>query len=161
MRFLTLAFAVVVGLFVSGCSTGQAQKKETDVLRNRVSQLESEIGLRERRQREVEAELLRQQELNQALEAKLRDKQEAAPSIGEAPIAPGKLSVTAVRQIQTALAHAGYDPGSIDGKMGQKTQTAVKAFQRANGLSPDGKVGNKTWSKLARYVPRETKGSQK
>jgi len=56
------------------------------------------------------------------------------------------------RQIQTALKNAGYDPGTIDGKLGPKTKKAIKDFQAANGLKADGKVGPKTWAKLSTYL---------
>ncbi|MDD5424206.1 MAG: peptidoglycan-binding domain-containing protein [Candidatus Omnitrophica bacterium] len=56
------------------------------------------------------------------------------------------------RQVQTALKNAGYDPGTIDGKLGQKSKKAIKDFQAANGLKADGKVGPKTWSKLSAYL---------
>ncbi|MFA5148757.1 MAG: peptidoglycan-binding domain-containing protein [Candidatus Omnitrophota bacterium] len=56
------------------------------------------------------------------------------------------------RQVQTALKNAGYDPGTIDGKLGQKSKKAIKDFQAANGLKADGKVGPKTWSKLSTYL---------
>lgn len=56
------------------------------------------------------------------------------------------------RQIQTALKNAGYDPGAIDGKLGAKTRKATKDFQAANGLKADGKVGQKTWTKLSAYL---------
>lgn len=35
-----------------------------------------------------------------------------------------------------------------DGIFGAITEEAVKEFQRANGLTPDGIVGDKTWAKL-------------
>ncbi|MBM3250308.1 MAG: peptidoglycan-binding protein [Candidatus Omnitrophica bacterium] len=54
--------------------------------------------------------------------------------------------------IQTALKNAGFDPGSIDGKMGPKTKKAVQEFQSANGLDADGKVGPKTWAALSKYL---------
>jgi peptidoglycan hydrolase-like protein with peptidoglycan-binding domain len=60
------------------------------------------------------------------------------------------------RQIQTALKNAGYDPGTIDGKLGQKSKKAIKDFQTANGLKADGKVGPKTWSKLSTYLSLNT-----
>jgi len=53
-----------------------------------------------------------------------------------------------VRDIQQALADAGYDPGPIDGIRGRKTIEAIKAFQEANGLTPDGIVGPLTIAKL-------------
>ena len=40
-----------------------------------------------------------------------------------------------------------------DGIFGAITEEAVKAFQKANGLTPDGIVGEKTWAKL---VPQES-----
>lgn len=47
-----------------------------------------------------------------------------------------------VKKLQTKL---GVDP---IGKFGPKTDTAVKAWQSANGLTPDGVVGPSTWAKL-------------
>lgn len=37
---------------------------------------------------------------------------------------------------------------TADGSFGPKTEAAVKAFQTKNGLTPDGIVGDGTWSKL-------------
>ncbi len=54
----------------------------------------------------------------------------------------------AVRTVQRKLKELGYYTGSIDGDFGEATEKAVKAFQKANGLSPDGKVGEKTLKKL-------------
>jgi len=51
----------------------------------------------------------------------------------------------AVRQLQQALKAVGYDPGAIDGDFGSRTETAVKAFQKAQGIAPDGVVGDITW----------------
>lgn len=36
----------------------------------------------------------------------------------------------------------------VDGNFGTRTQTAVKAFQKNNGLTADGIVGKATWNKL-------------
>lgn len=41
-------------------------------------------------------------------------------------------------QIQAALAEAGFDPGPVDGKLGPKTRSAIRAWQRANGYVADG-----------------------
>ncbi len=53
-----------------------------------------------------------------------------------------------VAQIQTALKQLGYDPGPIDGKAGAQTTAAVKKFQTASGLKPDGIVGPVTETAL-------------
>ena len=41
-------------------------------------------------------------------------------------------------EMQTRLTAAGFDAGGVDGKVGPLTIAAVKAFQRATGLIPDG-----------------------
>ncbi len=41
-------------------------------------------------------------------------------------------------ELQTLLTEAGFDAGGADGKVGPKTVAAVRAFQRARGLVPDG-----------------------
>jgi peptidoglycan hydrolase-like protein with peptidoglycan-binding domain len=51
----------------------------------------------------------------------------------------------AVRELQEALKALGYDPGPIDGTFGAPTETAVKAFQQARGITVDGIVGKVTW----------------
>lgn len=53
-----------------------------------------------------------------------------------------------VNQIQTKLKDWGYYSGSVDGVFGSGTETAVKLFQRKNGLSADGKVGPATLAAL-------------
>ncbi|MBU1061392.1 MAG: peptidoglycan-binding protein [Candidatus Omnitrophica bacterium] len=57
-----------------------------------------------------------------------------------------------IKDVQTALKNAGFDPGAIDGKMGPKTRQAIKEFQRTKGLNPDGVVGSRTWAELGKYI---------
>jgi peptidoglycan hydrolase-like protein with peptidoglycan-binding domain len=52
-----------------------------------------------------------------------------------------------VKKLQVKL---GVDP---IGNFGPKTEEAVKAWQRANGLNDDGVVGNDTWNKLMSVTP--------
>lgn len=49
-----------------------------------------------------------------------------------------------VTQIQTRLKRWGYYTGSIDGLYGARTRSAVIAFQKKNGLTPDGIAGAAT-----------------
>ena len=59
-----------------------------------------------------------------------------------------------LKNVQLALRKAGYDPGKIDGMTGKQTHEAVKAFQQALGLTPDGHVGLKTMKALMNYLPQ-------
>jgi peptidoglycan hydrolase-like protein with peptidoglycan-binding domain len=53
-----------------------------------------------------------------------------------------------VRRAQKRLTLAGYDTGGVDGTFGTKTESAVKRFQRDEGLTADGVVGPKTWERI-------------
>src|SRR4051794_7645085 len=53
-----------------------------------------------------------------------------------------------VKQIQQALQAKELYRGPIDGAFGGGTRAAVIAFQRAQNLSVDGRVGNQTWGAL-------------
>lgn len=55
---------------------------------------------------------------------------------------------TQVKVLQFLLNEKGFDCGSADGIWGKKTIAAVKAFQKAKGLTVDGVVGKNTWTKL-------------
>ena len=49
-----------------------------------------------------------------------------------------------VKKIQTKLKEWGYYNGTVDGVYGSGTEKAVKYFQEKNGLTADGKAGQKT-----------------
>lgn len=61
-----------------------------------------------------------------------------------------------VEALQRLLKTHGYGLGSnnpFDGDFGSMTDTAVKLYQRDNGLTEDGIVGEKTWKKLLGVSP--------
>lgn len=66
-----------------------------------------------------------------------------APQANAAVVKVGSTGAT-VRTIQTKLKRWGYYTGSVDGIFGSKTKAAVQYFQRKNGLTADGIVGNAT-----------------
>jgi peptidoglycan hydrolase-like protein with peptidoglycan-binding domain len=59
-----------------------------------------------------------------------------------------------VRDAQIALRDAGYEPGSIDGKMGPRTRAAIRQFQTSRGLPQTGTLDETTQHQLfATYRP--------
>lgn len=53
-----------------------------------------------------------------------------------------------VTRLQKALSALGYDPGSADGKFGEKTENAVKLYQTVRGLTSDGIAGRATLKQI-------------
>jgi peptidoglycan hydrolase-like protein with peptidoglycan-binding domain len=53
-----------------------------------------------------------------------------------------------VKAVQQALKDKGQDPGDIDGRMGPKTQAALREFQQKEGLKATGRVDAETTAKL-------------
>jgi peptidoglycan hydrolase-like protein with peptidoglycan-binding domain len=47
-----------------------------------------------------------------------------------------------VRDVQLELARAGYDPGPLDGILGQATRDAIAQFQADRGLGVSGRIDN-------------------
>ncbi len=71
----------------------------------------------------------------------------------------------AVKRLQQELVARGYDPKGVDGSFGAGCEAAVKQFQKDNGLTVDGKVGQGSLSVLSsrngsylKYNPLETAG---
>jgi peptidoglycan hydrolase-like protein with peptidoglycan-binding domain len=53
-----------------------------------------------------------------------------------------------VQQAQQALKDKGHDPGAIDGIMGPKTESALRDFQTAQGISASGTLDSQTLAAL-------------
>ena len=130
-------------LLVSGCATTRAHKPEAaQDPQQQVTELQNQL-------------LAKDQEIAD-LKYQLESSRGALPvtnfSSGSSD-SSNILRVAGVQgsEVQRALLRAGYDPGPIDGKLGKKTKTAIKAFQKKNGLTADGVIGEKTWSALKAY----------
>ena len=57
---------------------------------------------------------------------------------------------------QAALLKLGYNVGKIDGQLGPKTTRAIKAFQKTQQLSVDGKVTPKLLEQLKIAIERKS-----
>jgi peptidoglycan hydrolase-like protein with peptidoglycan-binding domain len=68
------------------------------------------------------------------------------------PLPPSGPFKPTAKEIQLALKNAGFYSGAVDGKLGPMSTKAVEAFQKANGLTADGKVGPKTWTALSKHL---------
>ena len=59
-----------------------------------------------------------------------------------------QLSQNEVRQIQQKLDQKGFSSGRTDGKLGPETKTALRDFQKKNGLQQTGQPDQQTLAKL-------------
>lgn len=60
----------------------------------------------------------------------------------------GSFNKAYVQEVQSMLKSLGYYTGDITGNIGNKTENAVEAFQKANNLSADGVPGPNTYARL-------------
>ncbi len=134
-------------LFLAGCATARKKDAQLQELQSHVSSLESELEKKEERIKGLEGELA-------SVETKPTMNQgymeTTAPKKAEEP--KGTASRMSAKQVQTALKNAGYYKGPIDGKLGRKTRKAIKAFQKAQGLKADGRIGKRTLLRLKKYL---------
>jgi len=142
--YIVPAFFVI--LAISGCGTVPKKfREEVSGIKGRVETLESRVEGVETKQAQVEQAA---NEQAQALE-EMRTRREARTNIS-IKARPGR-SREEIKKIQTCLRNAGFYTGQIDGIKGRKTRKAIREFQEANGLTPDGIVGKKTWELLNKY----------
>lgn len=73
--------------------------------------------------------------------------------LGKYPILRKNANNEYVKQAQSLLKTLDYYKGEVDGLYDDETIKAVKAYQKAVGLTADGKVGPKTWAKLLNLDP--------
>lgn len=126
--------AVIALVLLGGCATARSAKDlEIQGLKNQVSVLEAQIQDKDQLIEDLQTSLVKQQKTSTTM-------------VGEVKSRPS------VKQIQTALSNAGYNPGPIDGKIGKRTRQAIRDFQKDKGLMVDGRVGKQTWSALRSYL---------
>ena len=152
-KMILICIGCLAVISLSGCATAGKQKDlQIQGLRNQVTLLESQIQSRD-------------EEINNLRNTitGLQQEKDGFRSISpRARCAKGEAESKVkcrpkVKHIQIALKNAGFNPGNIDGNMGQKTTEAIKAFQKAHKLPVDGKVGKKTWDLLRNYLYQKVK----
>lgn len=148
MRILVLAVLTGFIFSITGCAMCRKQDLEMQGLKNQVITLESQVQSKDEEINSLKEQLARLPQENIAESRQVVSKKRV---IGEVKSRPN------IKQIQIALENAGYNPGRIDGKMGKGTRDAIKAFQRANGLVADGRVGKRTWAALRNYLYKKVK----
>ncbi len=81
----------------------------------------------------------------------LSDRLRGAPPLrGQWPRSDRALSLAERMELQRRLNALGYDTAGIDGRLGPASVAAVQAWQRANGLPPDGYINAAVLEQLRR-----------
>jgi hypothetical protein len=146
-KMVVLLLLGVFAFSLSGCATARKEKEmEIQGLKNQVSVLEAQVQSKDEEIAGLKDALVKAKDQREIIEVDTTKK-----VVAEVKFRPN------IKQIQIALNNAGYNPGPIDGKRGKATREAVKAFQRANNLAVDGKVGKKTWELLQGYLYKKIK----
>lgn len=138
-RFFLLILALVLGVTLISCSKKQETLEEMQqpMSPEDLNRIKTEIQVAP--DANPAASSVVQATVVSTTEAKLE------------PLPPSGPYRPSAKEIQTALKNAGFYAGSIDGTLGPQSMKAIEAFQKANGLSVDGKVGPKTWAALRKY----------
>ncbi len=152
---IVIASIGVVGLLVSGCAaTVQSGKKEGE-LKTQVAALETRVNELNQRVEELSP---KQETIEPQGQGRQTARMENTSAHQKANAKAG--GILSTKQIQLALKTAGYYNGTVDGKAGPQTKEALKAFQRANGLTPDGVAGTKTAAALTKHLSSDSGAQQ-
>lgn len=139
MRTFFIYFLTGVSvLALTGCATTRPKAVNPSELSAQVASLQEEAQVKDQQIQDLQVQLAGYEESIQTgsnISSGGKSKLIRVPGVS-------------VKDLQKALVAAQLDPGPTDGRMGKKTKSAVKAFQKKNGLYADGIVGEKTWALL-------------
>lgn len=138
---------ILVISLICGCATTGRKSSEFEVqeFKNQILVLEKQI--------QEKNDLIN--DLKESLQ-NTREKSYSETAYKKSPV-KNKTTKRSIKQIQIALKNAGYNPGKIDGKMGQQTKSAIKSFQKDNSLKANGKANDRTWNILSKYLNKKIK----
>ncbi len=154
MRFISIFMVLISIVFLAGCVTTSKYKTDMDRLQTRIDDLE--INLKQQ-----ESDKVALKESQQQIEVTLKQQSEELENAKKKFSAMGKrksqgasseLRMPTAKEIQVTLKSSGFYAGEIDGVIGSGTKEAIRKFQEANQLTPDGVVGSKTWALLEKYL---------
>ena len=66
-----------------------------------------------------------------------------------------------MRTVQQSLAVVGYQPGRIDGRVGDETERAIREFELDEGIAPSGRVSADLVTRLARAASTGGRAAKK
>ncbi|MBI4708430.1 MAG: peptidoglycan-binding protein [Candidatus Omnitrophica bacterium] len=156
-RLLLLALICFFSFSLVGCATARKQKElEIQGLKNQISVLESQIQSKDEEITSLKDSINKIEEEKASVSQQMQEQAWNKRSLKKQCAKEVKTRPT-VKQIQIALKNAGFDPGNIDGKFGNSTREAIKAFQRAHNLTANGRVRSKTWNLLKEYLDKPVK----
>jgi peptidoglycan hydrolase-like protein with peptidoglycan-binding domain len=69
---------------------------------------------------------------------------------------PEARAVDTVTRVQVGLAELGYEPGAINGQLGQQTRSAILKFERDRGIAPTGDISATLIVELEKMSSRGT-----
>ena len=139
---------------LAGCATTHGQTLSSQEMQGRLLHLENIAEQRDQELAQLRSDLETERDARQTLERRLS----GGSSAGSAQAAAATAGGITIREVQLALRRAGFDPGAADGKMGKRTREALRSFQQAQGLRPDGRIGPQTVAKLKTYLTPSTSG---
>lgn len=67
---------------------------------------------------------------------------------------PSTKPVDTVTRVQVGLAELGYEPGAINGQLGQQTRNAILKFERDRGIRPTGDISSTLIAELDKMSAR-------
>jgi peptidoglycan hydrolase-like protein with peptidoglycan-binding domain len=65
-----------------------------------------------------------------------------------ASVGASEYDATTVRRIQANLQRRGYHVGAVDGRLGRRTEAAIRRYQQKNGLPVDGQPSAALWDHM-------------
>ena len=146
-KLALLAVVGILSLGVAGCVGNSKYNKDMATMKSQMQLVQQDVENLRSNQGKVEDQVASAQ----------KSKAAQGSGEGEAVVAgeiyrtPSGFTLPS-KDIQKALKNAGYYNGTVDGKIGNATRSALKQFQEDQGLNADGVCGRKTWAKLRSFL---------